>query len=76
MRECLLNLALDYSMVNFIMKCVQEWAAGEFVHLGCTLKFLLDWAWEKVSLVKSTIDATCKSNFSFSVLHFYIFVYG
>ena len=35
---------------------------SEYVHHGCTLKFVLDWAWNRVVSLKTSIDNTCKSN--------------
>ncbi|XP_021372867.1 protein ELYS-like isoform X1 [Mizuhopecten yessoensis] len=66
MREMLLSLALDYNMISFLIKCVQQWAAGEYVHVGCTLKFLLDWAWNKVGTIKNIIDSTCTPLYDWS----------
>ncbi|XP_069118568.1 protein ELYS-like isoform X2 [Argopecten irradians] len=66
MREKLLSLALDHSMICFLTKCVQQWAAGEYVHVGCTLKFILDWAWDKVASMKNIIDTTCTSLYDWS----------
>ncbi|XP_033763311.1 protein ELYS-like isoform X2 [Pecten maximus] len=66
MREMLLSLALDYNMISFLIKCVQQWAAGEYVHVGCTLKFMLDWAWDKVGTVKNIIDTTCTPLYDWS----------
>ncbi|KAL5014317.1 hypothetical protein ScPMuIL_008587 [Solemya velum] len=60
-RESLMNLALEYNLVPFLVSCITQWAPGEFVHQGCTLKFLLDWAWNRVAQTKQTIDTTCVS---------------
>ena len=38
---------------------------SEYLHQGCSLKVLLDWAWQKVSSTKHQIDTTCKRYFSF-----------
>lgn len=32
----------------------------EFVHVGCSLKFLLDWVWSRVAEIKNNIDNSCK----------------
>lgn len=32
----------------------------EFLSQGCTLKFLLDWTWNKVVQIKQCVDNTCK----------------
>ncbi|XP_062579828.1 protein ELYS-like isoform X2 [Saccostrea cucullata] len=66
MKESLLTMALNYHMLSFIIKCVQEWAPGEFVHVGCTLKFLLDWVWNRVAEIKNNIDNSCVTLYDFS----------
>ena len=35
---------------------VQRWADGRFSKAGCTLAFLLDWAWARVTHIKETVD--------------------
>ena len=37
----------------------------EFTSVGCTLRFLLDWAWAKVGQIKDSTDKLCK----LSLLH-------
>ncbi|KAL4221649.1 Protein ELYS [Mactra antiquata] len=65
-RESVLSLALEYNMVSFLKSCIVEWSTGEFEHHGCTLKFLLDWAWDTVSSTKQKIDITCVPLFNWS----------
>ncbi|XP_078336668.1 uncharacterized protein LOC111137601 isoform X2 [Crassostrea virginica] len=66
MKESLLTMALNYHMLSFITKCVQEWALGEFVHVGCSLKFLLDWVWSRVAEIKNSIDNSCVTLYDWS----------
>ncbi|XP_071110083.1 protein ELYS-like [Haliotis cracherodii] len=68
-RQALLNMALDHSMIKFINCCITAWAAGEFVQQGCTLKFLLDWAWDKVAATKHNIDTVCAPLYDWSGNH-------
>ncbi|XP_067658686.1 protein ELYS-like [Haliotis asinina] len=68
-RQALLNMALDHSMIKFINCCITAWAAGEFVQQGCTLKFLLDWAWDKVAATKHNIDSVCAPLYDWSGNH-------
>ncbi|OPL20436.1 hypothetical protein AM593_07039, partial [Mytilus galloprovincialis] len=58
MREQLLTMALEYNMLPFLNRCIQDWSPGEYVHHGCTLKFVLDWSWSRVVHIKNTIDNT------------------
>ncbi|XP_041377682.1 protein ELYS-like [Gigantopelta aegis] len=68
-RQALLTMALDYPMISVIVGCIEAWADGEFVHQGCTLKFLLDWTWEQVSNTKRIIDDNCRSLYDWSGKH-------
>ncbi|XP_029651707.1 protein ELYS isoform X1 [Octopus sinensis] len=67
-REALLSLCLEYHMVNVILKCIDEWAEGEFTAQKCTLKYLLDWSWNKVVQIKEAIDSNTKHFFDWSGL--------
>ncbi|XP_013393920.1 protein ELYS, partial [Lingula anatina] len=58
-RENLLSVALNHGAAGFITSCVSQFAEGEFVHAGCTLRFILDWAWGKVAQVKDSLDKLC-----------------
>ncbi|XP_048731593.2 protein ELYS-like [Ostrea edulis] len=66
MKESLLTMALNNHILSFIIKCVQEWGPGEFVHVGCTLKFLLDWVWNRVAEIKNNIDNSCVTLYDWS----------
>ncbi|XP_052102837.1 protein ELYS-like isoform X2 [Mytilus californianus] len=68
MREQLLTMALEYNMLPFLNRCIQDWSPGEYVHHGCTLKFVLDWAWSRVVHLKNTIDNTCSPLYDWSVV--------
>ncbi|XP_060555912.1 protein ELYS-like [Ruditapes philippinarum] len=68
-RELLLGLALEYNMISFLKSCITTWAGGEYENHGCTLKFLLDWAWEMVSSTKHKIDSTCVILYNYSGLN-------
>ena len=43
-------------LVGVIVSAVRDWSDGRYTKAGCNLKFLLDWAWDKVVTIKSTID--------------------
>eukprot|EP00058_Branchiostoma_floridae_P005607 XP_002591095.1 hypothetical protein BRAFLDRAFT_108704 [Branchiostoma floridae] len=58
-RETLLSVALDHNLVGFLTSCITQWAEGEYAHAGCTLRTVLDWAWNKVASIKFSLDKTC-----------------
>ncbi|XP_052284768.1 protein ELYS-like isoform X2 [Dreissena polymorpha] len=67
-RESMISVALEYNLVAFIKACIVQWATGEYDYQGCTLKFVLDWAWETVSKLKHKIDQVCVPLFNWSGL--------
>lgn len=54
-RSALLTVALEHHLVNFLIGCVGQWSDGKYAHAGCTLKFILDWAWCCVSNMKQKV---------------------
>ncbi|KAL3861435.1 hypothetical protein ACJMK2_007469 [Sinanodonta woodiana] len=67
-KEALLTVMLNQNLMGFIISCIQQWAGGEYEHHGCTLTFLLNWAWDKVSQTKQQIDNTCTCLYDWSGL--------
>ncbi|KAL8578235.1 hypothetical protein ACOMHN_040996 [Nucella lapillus] len=65
-RMSLLTLALEQGKIRFITSCISSWADGDFIQLGCTLQFLLSWAWSRVTAIKQQIDITCQPLFDWS----------
>jgi hypothetical protein len=55
-REVLLNVALEHNMVGVIVAAARDWADGRYSKAGCSLRFLLDWAWRRVATVKERLD--------------------
>jgi len=55
-RKTLLTVALEQSMVGVVVAAIRDWADGRYSKAGCSLKFLLDWAWNKVIYIKEMID--------------------
>ncbi|XP_023211743.1 protein ELYS-like isoform X4 [Centruroides sculpturatus] len=66
MREALLSVALENNLSYFINSCIQMWSKGEFASSGCTLKFIFDWLWKRVSQIKTSIDKLCVPLFNYS----------
>ena len=54
-RSALLTVALEHHLVNFLIGCVTQWSDGKYSYAGCTLKFLLEWAWNSVSNTKQNV---------------------
>ena len=55
-RRALLSVALEHSMVGMVVAAARDWADGSLAKAGCSLKFLLDWAWSRVAGIKELID--------------------
>ena len=67
-RRQLLTVALEHHQVNLLTCCIHHWRDGKYSHSGCTLKFMLDWAWERVTHTKQLIDKQTEQLFDFSCL--------
>ncbi|XP_078375377.1 protein ELYS-like isoform X3 [Oculina patagonica] len=57
--EALLSVALEHGLVTFITMCIQKLGAGNVTHAGCSLKLILDWAWDRVVDIKDQLDQLC-----------------
>ncbi|CAK1550612.1 unnamed protein product [Leptosia nina] len=51
-RKFLLSVALEARMSQFLKRCAQDWATGTHTGVGCTLTFLVDWAWKRAIELK------------------------
>jgi hypothetical protein len=67
-RRAMLSVLLEHSMVGSIVAAAREWSDGSLVKAGCTLRFLLDWAWGRVAGIKEQIDRQTLPLFDFSLL--------
>lgn len=67
-RELLLNIALEYNMVGLIVGAVRSWSDGKYSKAGCTLKFMLDWAWKRVAAIKEKLDFSTLPLFDLSIV--------
>jgi len=67
-RKVLLTVVLEQSMVGVIVAAVRDWADGRYSKAGCSLKFLLDWAWDRVVAIKELIDSQTVPLFDHSLL--------
>ncbi|XP_039251531.2 uncharacterized protein LOC120328998 isoform X1 [Styela clava] len=59
MRENILTTALEHGQVSFLLSIVRDLASGHLAACGCTLRFVMDWAWKSVANVKDSIDKLC-----------------
>eukprot|EP00095_Tigriopus_kingsejongensis_P000853 maker-scaffold1106_size62344-snap-gene-0.11 protein:Tk00853 transcript:maker-scaffold1106_size62344-snap-gene-0.11-mRNA-1 annotation:"protein elys" len=55
-RTQLLTVALENHLVSLLTGCVWHWKDGKYNNADCTLKFILDWSWERVTQIKHSID--------------------
>ncbi|CAB4069512.1 unnamed protein product [Lepeophtheirus salmonis] len=69
-RAALLTVALEHNLVNLLTGCVSHWNDGKYNEEGCSMKALLDWAWERLFSIKQMIDKVTAPLFDLSSLHF------
>ena len=66
LREIVLTVALENDCLPFLIQVIKEWSSGEWTHIGCDSKFLLEWIWKRVSAIKNEIDSITYPLFNFS----------
>ena len=47
-----MTVALENHLVGLLTGCVAHWRDGKYAQADCTLKFILDWAWERLTHTK------------------------
>ena len=52
--------ALIHDIFAFLSYVISDLATGEYVASGCTLRFILEWAWKQASIIKDSINSLCK----------------
>nr|XP_015835953.1 PREDICTED: protein ELYS isoform X3 [Tribolium castaneum] len=65
-REVILSTALENRMVGWLCKCASEWANGSFLSTGCSLDLLINWAFQRATVLKTNADKFCVPLFDFS----------
>ncbi|KAJ8980297.1 hypothetical protein NQ317_005217 [Molorchus minor] len=65
-RETILNVSLEQQLVAWLCKCALEWANGSFSSAGCSLDFLLHWAFQRAIVLKNNCDKYCMPLFDHS----------
>ncbi|XP_056636381.1 protein ELYS [Diorhabda sublineata] len=67
-REIILNVALEHQLIGWLCKCASEWANGSFSSAGCSLDFILTWAFQRAIVLRTNCDKYCTSLFDYSQL--------
>ncbi|XP_026681685.1 protein ELYS isoform X3 [Diaphorina citri] len=62
----LFDLLDDIAFENFLLTSAKEWSLGTFDASGCSVSFLVNWAWGHVTRAKRYVDNLCISLFDFS----------
>ncbi|KAG5885554.1 hypothetical protein JTB14_007634 [Gonioctena quinquepunctata] len=65
-RELVLNVGLEHQLVGWLCKCASEWANGSFASAGCSLEFLIEWAFQRAVVLKNNCDKYCAPLFDYS----------
>ncbi|XP_072402062.1 uncharacterized protein Elys isoform X1 [Diabrotica undecimpunctata] len=65
-REIILNVALEHQLIGWLCKCASEWANGSFSSAGCSLDFIINWAYERADILKTNCDNYCVPLFDYS----------
>lgn len=65
-REAILNVALENHLISWLHSCARDWANGKFSSAGCSLDFLLNWAFQRAVVLKTNCDKFCASLFDYS----------
>ena len=64
-----MTVALENHLVGLLTGCVAHWRDGKYAQADCTLKFILDWAWERLTHTKQGCYSVL-SRVSLSLLYF------
>jgi hypothetical protein len=67
-REVILGAALENRLMGWLCKCASEWANGSFLSTGCSLDFLINWAFQRAATLKTQCDNYCVPLFDYSQL--------
>nr|XP_026694871.1 protein ELYS-like [Ciona intestinalis] len=58
-REMILSAALDHGLFGFLSRVISDLSSGEHAGSGCSLRFIMEWAWKTVAIIKDSIDNLC-----------------
>ena len=51
--------ALNHNLFGFVSRVITDLSSGKHAGSGCTLRFIMDWAWKSVALIKERFDEIC-----------------
>ncbi|CAH3037704.1 unnamed protein product [Porites lobata] len=57
--DAVFSVALEHGLLTLIISCIQKLGVGNLSHAGCSLKLILDWAWDRVVEIKDHLDQLC-----------------
>ncbi|XP_040206865.1 protein ELYS-like [Rana temporaria] len=57
--QAVLSTAVETSSISFLTRCIKLWTAEEQPRSAANLRFVLEWTWNKVALVKREFDRLC-----------------
>uniref|UniRef100_A0A3B4YQT6 AT hook containing transcription factor 1 n=1 Tax=Seriola lalandi dorsalis TaxID=1841481 RepID=A0A3B4YQT6_SERLL len=64
--DAILSTAVETSSLGLITGCIKQWTAEEQPGSALNLRYILDWAWNKVILTKEELDGICAPLFDSS----------
>uniref|UniRef100_A0AAQ5ZKQ9 AT hook containing transcription factor 1 n=1 Tax=Amphiprion ocellaris TaxID=80972 RepID=A0AAQ5ZKQ9_AMPOC len=64
--DAILSTALETSSLGLITGCIKQWTAEEQPGSALNLRYILDWAWNKVVQTKEELDGICAPLFDSS----------
>ncbi|XP_005459023.1 protein ELYS [Oreochromis niloticus] len=64
--DAILSTAVETSSLGLITGCIKQWTAEEQPGSALNLRYILDWAWNKVVQTKEELDGICSPLFDSS----------
>uniref|UniRef100_A0A8C7SPL0 AT hook containing transcription factor 1 n=1 Tax=Oncorhynchus mykiss TaxID=8022 RepID=A0A8C7SPL0_ONCMY len=64
--DAILSTAVETSSLGLITGCIKQWTAEEQPGSAVNLRYILEWAWDKVVLTKEELDGICAPLFDSS----------
>uniref|UniRef100_A0A3Q2CN32 AT hook containing transcription factor 1 n=1 Tax=Cyprinodon variegatus TaxID=28743 RepID=A0A3Q2CN32_CYPVA len=64
--DAILSTAVETSSLGLITGCIKQWTAEEQPGSALNLRYILDWAWNKVVQTKEELDGICAPLFNSS----------
>ncbi|KAL4623864.1 protein ELYS [Arapaima gigas] len=64
--DAILSTAVETSSLGLITGCVKQWMTGDQPPSAVNLRYILDWAWNKVVVTKEELDGICAPLFDSS----------